>query len=375
MAYGIVFEFLDVGMGDGTLVQLPPWDSGPLWLVDFGEKCSPYKLAVGDALTFLITRISEVCKKRNLLQPELEMLAISHADGDHWNKLDWLIEGKNVETGASDLWHTIGGWPSKTTLKANSLLFGGDWEGDYEKRNKTLADLIWGACDRNWNLPNSFRSRKNQDGSVIPFKIYNQGVANLETKIYLLSSNRPKKIGHDCNPKSLVLMFEYDNSKVILAGDAESKVVEPNIIAYYDAAFLDSYALKMGHHGSDGASSKAFLEKIVPAAIFASGDRRWGHPYCSAIQRVIDLGSLRNIANHRYVCSLSGSDSNTNDYDNRTTTQQICTNLWYLVKGFPSETLDGKTEIWGTYTGVQWRLQLDPGKAAFFSHTEQWPSP
>src|SRR5690348_8014282 len=98
MFTGISFEFMDVGMGDGTLVELPPAESGPNWLVDFGERGSPFKTPASDATLFLVDRITTNCYNRGLkTNPYLDFLVITHPDSDHWNKLDWLIEGRNAD--------------------------------------------------------------------------------------------------------------------------------------------------------------------------------------------------------------------------------------------------------------------------------------
>jgi competence protein ComEC len=376
MAYGIAVEFLDTGMGDSTLVQLPPWDRGPLWLVDFGEKGSPSKIPATDATLFLVSRIHEVCKNRGLQLPKVDFLCISHADGDHWNKLDWIIEGKTEDK--KNLWEGLG-YPTGTKLSIDNLVFGGDWANDFEKRDLTLANLIKSrVTTKVWDLASGDHDVPDQFGNVTPRWSYNLQDPDLATRIYLLSSNLPKKGEHDCNPKSLVLMFQYKQWKLILTGDAEAKTVEPAIIDYYknSGTFLQAQALKLGHHGSAYSSSEAWLKAVKPAAIFASGDRRWGHPYCDPIARAIQVGSLGQTTNHWFTCSSSGSE---NDYESKTATLQICTNIWYVVTNKLGITLKGydgndHTGAYGLYTGVQWRLQLD-SDATYLTHTDQWPLP
>jgi competence protein ComEC len=376
MSEEILFNFLDVGMGDGTLVQIPPSDTGPLWLIDFGEKGSPFKIPIRDATKFLVTRITEVCKKRKVAEPTLDVLAISHADGDHWNKMDWIIEGKTDET--TGLWEAAG-WKAGTKLKIKTLIFGGDWEGDYEKRYYDLAQLIWDRSTTVKKLADKDHD-KVKNSQVTPRWIYNSGDKDLETKVYLLSSNHPTKAyGGDCNPKSLVFMFQYRSYKVILTGDAESHVVEPAIIENYKNApsdFLKAYGLKLGHHGSAASSSEEWLKKVRPAAIFASGDRRWGHPYCNPITRALNVGSIIDKDNRWYSCSSSGSE---NDYVSTISVKQICTNLWYVVTskdGITRKYPNGTSyhAPYGEYTGVQWQLQIMSTGNPYITHTDQWPA-
>jgi beta-lactamase superfamily II metal-dependent hydrolase len=382
MPYGIAFEFLDIGMGDATLVQLPPWESGGLALVDFGEKGSPYKTPARDATKFAIKRISEVWKKRDpkATQPMLDWLFISHADGDHWNKLGWLIEGDMSDefVGESDLWHTIGGWPTGTTLKIDTLVYGGSWTGDFEKRNADLAQVILDASDDQFILTDNDYDAEDVMANVTPRWTWEAGVPDQETNIYLLSSNLPQRSGADCNPKSLVLLFDYKGFKVILTGDAESKIVEKKLVPRYeDSKLLLSNVLKLGHHGSAASTSAEFVEAVQPKMIFASGDRRWGHPYCDSINR----GSkyVTSIGSRWYACSASGS---ANDYTNQNTAKNINMNLWYVVTDKPSVTKPDvnnvmKTAAYGTYVGAQWRLQVDSDVVPHltWANEDGWPKP
>lgn len=228
MPDGIAFNFLDVGMGDGTLVEMPPCGNGPIVLVDFGENRSRFDIPYKDALKFLVKRINEICYNR-VCDPQIDHLFITHSDKDHWNKLHYLIDSFNPK------------------LKIKKLTVGGDWEGEYRNINKTIYKKINGAVVEG---KNSKTILAHSQHDVIGFPSWSYGGAN----IYLLSSNYPRKNSPDINNKSLVLMFEYDGRKVILPGDA-GKEVEEEIVGIYDPQnpnFLQSFGLKLGHHGSDG---------------------------------------------------------------------------------------------------------------------------
>jgi competence protein ComEC len=376
MSNGMAFEFLDTGMGDGTLVEFPPWGSGPLWLVDFGERGSPFKVASRDATAFLVQRISDNAKARNLPGPFLDCLCITHADGDHWNKMGWLINGETDVT--SKMWEAQG-WGAGTKLKIDTLVFGGSWNKDYYRRDSALANLIWTQSKSYWPLADKDHDKPNDFGYVAPRWTVNKGNSDLESYVYLLSSNLPSKgASGDCNTKSLVLMFRYKSRKMLLTGDAGSKLVEPQILKWYrddSINFLPCFGLKLGHHGSKASSSQAFLDEVKPAAVFASGDRRWGHPYCQPIERAQSVGNLGTISKHWYSCTKTGGDT---DYDSNATTEAICTNLWYVVTTKPGITLTWPNgtksfEPVGTYTGVQWVVQFEADDTVYFNHTKQWP--
>lgn len=370
MPYGIAFEFLDVGMGDGTLVQMPPWDRGPIVLVDFGEKGTKSKTPYIDAIKFLVKRISLICRNRGLPHPIIDHLFITHGDLDHWNRLGNLIEG--VAGNDTNLWHTLGKWGDKEKLGINRLTFGGSWKSDYENKLDDVTIAIIGAMP----YPPDIVHLGNKDRDYCNFPRWSYGQPGNMANIYLLSSNYPEKKGSNINDRSLVLMFEYNKHKVILTGDAGSEV-EDKIVDFYkgDPDFLKSFGLKLGHHGSQGSTCDKWVNAVRPRAIFASGDIKWGHPYCTAIKQVKsnDLMDLKE--NHWFACSCSGAD---NDYRSISTNRAICTNLWYIVTNPKGETrngYDGKQHLenCGLYTGVQWRLQIDEGIDPVFIHTDQWP--
>lgn len=378
--YGVAFEFIDTGMGDCTLVQVSPWNRGPLLLIDFGEKWSKFRNPAARATQFLIGRISEVCRNRGDPVPRLDYLFVTHGDADHWNKLDWLIDGttNNGTEAKEDLWKELGAWPPGTKLKVGLFTFGGRWPQDY--KNKRIVKALTGAVETYSNLASNQHNVLRPDNTVSPQWTFADGAGGV-TNVYLLSSNVPNKAAKDPNPKSLVIMFEYvapaqSPKKVILTGDAESAIAEPQLLKNYPPAktnFLESLALKLGHHASEGSSSDEWLAAVKPEIVFASGDYKWGHPYCAPFARAEEyLGSQPD--EHWYACS--GTEGG--DYRNNHTELQACSNLWYVVTGASQALRMGaatKIEPRGWYGGVQWRLQLKPDGTFSLTNTPQWSPP
>lgn len=369
MPKGIAFNFLDVGMGDGTLIQMPPSDNGDiaLVLVDFGEKGSPFKVASQDAIKFLIKRISKICRDMGYTYPFIDHLFITHADLDHWNKLGDLIDG--VSGGEDNLWFKLGEWDDNERLEINRVTIGGNWNS-YRIKDESVANKILNAV-KDKNGFNGLPPDCHYDPKEQQNPVWRYGGAN----IILLSSNT----GISINQTSLVLMFEYKDYKVILTGDADS-FVERKIIGYYSMypGFLNSFGLKLGHHGSKESTCKEWIDAVLPKAIFASGDRKWGHPYCLPIESVIKKGTLGKMhGTHWYVCSRSGAE---NDYCNYSTDLDICNNLWYVVTDPAGEKRlddDGMEheEGWGVYNGVQWELEIGLGADPVIKRTNAWPAP
>lgn len=79
------------------------------------------------------------------------------------------------------------------------------------------------------------------------------------------------------NDRSLVLGFRLGNSDYLLMGDA-SKKVEKRIMEHYPTLTCD--ILKVGHHGSDTATSNEFIKYLNPkvAVISCGKNNFFGHP-------------------------------------------------------------------------------------------------
>jgi competence protein ComEC len=352
----MTFQFLDVGMGDGTLVQIRragrAYDE--LILVDFGEKRTQYKIPYQDAMTYLVDTINQNSFDRGAGRPVVDYLFLTHPDGDHYNKIAELVD--------QDYDHFPG-----RQLHFRDLYFSGrDWEyGDLI--TDTLDGLVDAPIDE---MVNDWHSPIAHDGTVTPLLTFG-GIS-----VYVLSSNWPTAASAN-NPKSIVLAFDLDGHQVILTGDAEKKA-EAHILDEFGEDFLDSTALKLGHHGSKSSSSPKWVSAVSPQFIFASGDSAWSHPYCEAICRYVDNGTLKDYwaTNVYYACGNAG------EYFDNPTDDAICMNLNYIVKtAGATENLvnsKGKAEIGFRYNafGVQWEFVVEEGKdPELRSTTLIWPAP
>lgn len=91
----------------------------------------------------------------------------------------------------------------------------------------------------------------------------------------------------DLNDSSIVLKLVYGNHSFMFMGDAsssvEKKILDKNI---------ESSVLKVGHHGSEYSTSKAFLNKVKPSyAIISVGKNNvYNHPNKVVLQRLSKMG-------------------------------------------------------------------------------------
>lgn len=98
----------------------------------------------------------------------------------------------------------------------------------------------------------------------------------------------PKRLTDDVNEDSIVLLVDYDNIEILLTGDAGISV-ESNVAKLVG----DIDILKVGHHGSDSASSDDFLKIIKPeiSIISVGEENSYGHPTESVLSRLSAIGS------------------------------------------------------------------------------------
>jgi len=82
--------------------------------------------------------------------------------------------------------------------------------------------------------------------------------------------------GKSSNNASLVIKLCYEQTSVLLTGDAESEAEDRML---KEAPYLDADVIKIAHHGSPTSTGKAFLEAVSPeAAIISVGRNYFGHP-------------------------------------------------------------------------------------------------
>lgn len=93
--------------------------------------------------------------------------------------------------------------------------------------------------------------------------------------------------GDDLNQYSAVVMLKYGNTKFLFMGDA-GQPSEEQITADVSADVL-----KVGHHGSNTASSQEFLNKVHPkyAVIEVGKGNSYGHPTAATLSKLQNIGA------------------------------------------------------------------------------------
>ncbi len=111
---------------------------------------------------------------------------------------------------------------------------------------------------------------------------------------YSLGSSKIDIIGPiyssaDTNNQSIVVKVTYGANSFIFTGDAEEDE-ENSIIRKYKGLSCD--VLKVGHHGSNSSTSKAWLNATKPTyAVISVGQNSYGHPTQNTIDKLTKAGA------------------------------------------------------------------------------------
>ncbi|HEX3048875.1 MAG TPA: ComEC/Rec2 family competence protein [Bacillota bacterium] len=224
---GLRIHFIDVGQADSILIQTP---QGKNMLVDAGNN---------DDGTVVVNYLNRLGVK------QLEAVVGTHPHEDHIGGLDEVI--------------------LKLPVKAVYL-------PKVTATTKTFEDLLLAIKTKRLKVTTARAGVK---------VALDSGV-----KAEFLAPNSEKY--DEANEYSAVLKLTYGKTSFLLAGDAE-KVSEREMLEKgYD---LHANLLKVGHHGSGGATKAKFLEAVAPqyAVICVGKNNDYKHPHAQTLNRLKKL--------------------------------------------------------------------------------------
>ncbi|HEU5170255.1 MAG TPA: ComEC/Rec2 family competence protein, partial [Gemmatimonadales bacterium] len=224
----LTLHFLDVGQGDGAVIHTP---GGHVVVVDAGPRT-----ARGDAGRRVVAPFLTRHRARGV-----EALVVSHAHADHVGGAAAVLErfraGVVVEPGA----------PFDDPAYTRFL------------DAVAAAGITW--------RPGRAGDRFAIDG--VRFALLHPDTAWAGW-------------GEDLNEDSVVLLVEYGAFRALFSGDA-GLPVEQHLRGRVGRVSL----LKVGHHGSRGATGDAWLDELRPqAAVVSVGANTYGHPSPEALARL-----------------------------------------------------------------------------------------
>jgi competence protein ComEC len=228
---------LDVGQGDAILVISP---GGKTMLIDGGGSSEGAEEVI---LPYL----------RDHGYNRLDILVLTHPDADHVGGLPEVLRSIPVGIGVA------------TGQVHTTQIYAGFLQELQRARDEGGTQIVRGAA-----------------GVELPF--------DSEVRLEVLGPSPAAIAGDDKNNASIVLHLTYGLVSVLLTGDAE---VEEEAWMMAQGAVLDAQILKVSHHGSDTASSNAFLGQVDPevALISCSAGNQYGHPHDEVLDRLSDYGT------------------------------------------------------------------------------------
>lgn len=129
------------------------------------------------------------------------------------------------------------------------------------------------------NLLTTVKNKKMKITTAVPGAL--EFDADLKVNILAPNSNEYK----DLNDFSVVVKVTYSKTSFLFTGDAEEVSEKEMINKKYD---LKADVLKVGHHGSQSSTSRAFLKAVSPgyAVISAGKENDYGHPDKAILDRL-----------------------------------------------------------------------------------------
>lgn len=234
--------FLDIGQGDGILIETP---SGRQVLIDGGAKPQQLFNQLGAVMPFWQRRI--------------DIAALTNPDKDHMDAQAQTPTRFQVTTALSTLAgranHDSDSWYK------NMVTNGGEVQLHHAGGWFDLGDgvALWVL----WPPPAPIKSAKGKQEQLVD------------------------------NENSLVMKLVYGDFSVLLTGDAGLPSEMAMMAADEPVA---ATVLKVGHHGSKGGTSHAFIQAVDPlvAVIQCGLNNSYGHPHQEVLDRLAGRLVLRN---------------------------------------------------------------------------------
>ncbi|MBI1908811.1 MAG: MBL fold metallo-hydrolase [Deltaproteobacteria bacterium] len=246
---------LDVGQGDATLlISL----SGKTVLIDAGP--------LGSGKNRIIPYLEEAGIGK------IDLLFVSHYDGDHIGGLFDLLPGRDGTLGTDDDWvPTDGIWDRGNNSAEDKAFYAGYRSLTGPWRREIPPGQQWPLGEMTISTP--LINGKYEDG---------------------LSLTLPQE---DENGRSAVLLIEFGNFRYLTTGDltggGPSGITETTDLETRLGELVgDIDLLHLGHHGSQTSTHENFLKTLKPEAVIISVGKEndYGHPHPAVLKRLEERG-------------------------------------------------------------------------------------
>lgn len=314
----LIVHYMNVGQGDGILIELPDGDE---MLIDLGCKG-----VTVDYETVLKPYIQTYVEDNTI-----EHLVLTHTDEDHVKYLDEVIA--NFQVNNVYMPYILANPGTESTQKANAQA-----KIDALDQNKlnlfkdpdTIDTIVYANFFINaLSEPNcNIHINMDDDNYTINNKIVGEGNSYLvsficPTKEFYQNTNLNN--AHAINAVSPVIIIEYNTRALVFTGDCNAywsgstlKTTEGNewfmvqrIKALYGDSGIDCDVLKVAHHGAEEASSNEFLDAISCeyAVISCGAGNTYKHPMQEALNRMQshNMTVYRTDLNGNIVCTVNSN--------------------------------------------------------------------
>ncbi|HEY5583454.1 MAG TPA: DNA internalization-related competence protein ComEC/Rec2 [Ruminiclostridium sp.] len=233
--------FLDVGQGDSAFIRTA---DGTKILIDGGGRAAGSKSTFDIGQSVMVPYILDQGTKK------IDIVIATHGHSDHTEGLEAILEEMSIGTVILPDTDGKGFEKIKDICSENGITIARCKKGDIIRLDKdTVFDVL----------------------SPLPFE---QDILSQQS----------------LNDTSLVLKLIYKNVKVLFTGDSGIAVEQRMLEQGLD---VGSDFLKVGHHGSYGATSEDFISKVKPKySVISVGRNNFGHPSQFVVDRLEESGVL-----------------------------------------------------------------------------------
>jgi hypothetical protein len=320
-----------------TIQMLPAAHGDCLW-IEYGTPGEVHRVLIDGGVAPTYEALRAKIKALPEDQRRFELLVVSHVDADHIEGIVKLLSADAMDATFEDVWfngykHLTEGSPvdfgglqgeylssliHKRKLPWNKA-FGGHAVVVPEQGKLPVVELA-GGLKLTLLSPNHQTMAKMAEAWEDEVKaagldpespgIAQEALAHLETRgkrlvatsfaepqgpdVEALASDPYKGDTAPANGSSIAFLVEYGGKSVLLAADAHSEVLIPNVqrlLADRGGSVLSMDAFKLPHHGSRANLSPALLALLKSHDVLVSSNgAKFEHPDAEAIARVIKAG-------------------------------------------------------------------------------------
>lgn len=293
MSQEVEITFLDVGQGDGVVINLP---YNTTFLIDGGSsnisKIGKY-------------RIETYLKYKGI--SDIDYAIVTHADKDHISGLQELMENMEEGPNKEKLYEDklqLKDMKGKGTLKEDADIAGEKPENYAERDQIVIKHLVLPDTSLKDEAYYSLVTLAEQKGIPVLYikkgDMFRFGDITI-TCLHPSEEFMPKSR----NAYSTVLSFTYKKFDLLLTGDLEEDGEELVNAELKKASFITNgyEVLKVAHHGSKYSSNMEFLTMVSPeyAIISCGKNNSYGHPHEELLSR------LEEVTKNIKVTSQSGA--------------------------------------------------------------------